>query len=138
MSVVVGYVPSAEGRAALGYAIRECALRGTDLVVVASGDAGHEPELQADLELARASAGRREVTVQVTGSGQEAGNELVEASTRRDVELVVIGVRRHSPVGKLALGTTAQRVILEAECPVTAVKVPSTPDDASHAGTAGA
>lgn len=122
MSVLVGYVPTAEGRAALGYAIRECALRGADLVVVVSGEEGYEQELHTDLELARASTGSREVTVRVAASGQEAGDELIEASSQRDAELVVIGVRHHSPVGKLALGSTAQRVILEALCPVTAVK----------------
>jgi nucleotide-binding universal stress UspA family protein len=47
---------------------------------------------------------------------------MIDASYEVDVELIVIGVRRRSPVGKLFLGSTAQRVILEAGCPVTAVK----------------
>ena len=54
--------------------------------------------------------------------GSDAADQIIDASYEEDIELIVIGVRRRSPVGKLFLGSTAQRVILEAGCPVTAVK----------------
>lgn len=54
--------------------------------------------------------------------GPDAADLMIDASYDEEVELIVIGVRRRSPVGKLFLGSTAQRVILEAGCPVTAVK----------------
>ena len=39
-----------------------------------------------------------------------------------DADLVVVALRRPRPVGKLLMGSVAQRILLEAGCPVLAVK----------------
>ncbi len=54
--------------------------------------------------------------------GLEAGEDLVELANEYKVDEIVIGVRRRSKVGKLLFGSTAQYVILNANCPVVSVK----------------
>jgi nucleotide-binding universal stress UspA family protein len=57
------------------------------------------------------------------GKPVEKFKELMgEFAAEVDAEFIVIGLRRRSPVGKLILGSNAQRVLLDAPCPVLAVK----------------
>ncbi len=51
----------------------------------------------------------------------DAAEAILAAQNQAEAALIVIGVRRRSPVGKLILGSTAQRMILQADCPVVAV-----------------
>jgi nucleotide-binding universal stress UspA family protein len=55
---------------------------------------------------------------------REPSEELLAVGRERRADLAVIGLRRRSPVGKVFMGSTAQRVLLEAPCPVLAVKSP--------------
>ncbi len=85
MSVVVGYVASEEGRAALRYAFEEARLRGTHVVVVVIEDDRGSRRLEEDLAHARASASGsadQETVVRVPEQGQTAANELVGALVR--------------------------------------------------------
>jgi nucleotide-binding universal stress UspA family protein len=123
MSVAVGYVASQEGRAALSAAIDEAVLRKTALQIM--GPVAGETSAEADADIRDAIAAAAAAGVQASlrpNEGTDAADFMIDASYEEDVELIVIGVRRRSPVGKLFLGSTAQRVILEAGCPVTAVK----------------
>ena len=126
MAVGVGFHGTPESRAALGHAIRECAVRGDDLVIVAPESITAGAEFGADLALARASLGKLEVRLRTVESDSQAAAELVDLSYEDSIDLLVIGLRRRSPVGKLVLGSVSQRVLLDAQCPVTAVKPPVT------------
>ena len=55
-------------------------------------------------------------------SYESPGEDLVRFAKDNDIDEIIIGVRRRSKVGKLVFGSTAQYVILEAPCPVLAVK----------------
>ena len=50
------------------------------------------------------------------------GEHLVQFAEQNSVDLIVIGVRRRSKVGKLLFGSNAQLIILTAPCPVLTVK----------------
>ena len=49
--------------------------------------------------------------------GKEPAEDLIEAAESSHAELIVIGLRRRTPVGKLILGSNAQRILLDATCP---------------------
>lgn len=129
-TVVVGYVPKPEGEAALDKAIEEAKLRGSKLVVVNSQRGGQsfdsEAAAKADGELAAVRAkldeSGVEYDVRQLVRGFEPAEDLISLAEANSAELIVIGLRRRSPVGKLILGSNAQRVLLDAPCPVLAVK----------------
>ena len=54
--------------------------------------------------------------------GLEAGEDLVQLAKEKEIDEIIIGVRRRSKVGKLIFGSTAQYVILNAPCPVVSIR----------------
>lgn len=131
-TVVVGYVAKPEGQAALTRAIEEARLRDSSLVVVSSHRGGQEYDddraasAQAQLDAVRSTLDASGVpfTLRQTVRGFEPAEDLIAVAEEHDAELLVIGLRRRSPVGKLILGSNAQRVLLDAPCAVLAVKAP--------------
>jgi len=131
MSIVVGYVPTPEGTAALDYAITEARKDDALLVVINSskGDAlvdsryAGQPEMD-DIDQMLDKEGVRHLVLHPV-RGHDATTEVLDAAEEHQADLIVIGLRRRSPVGKLFLGSTAQRILLEADCPVVAVKATS-------------
>lgn len=128
MSIVVGYVPTPEGNAALDRAITEARRTDTKLVLINSsrGDAlvdknyVNDPEIEIIKERLDREGLQHIILHPVRG--HDAANELLDAAEQHEAHLIVIGLRRRSPVGKLIMGSTAQHILLEATCPVLAVK----------------
>ena len=54
--------------------------------------------------------------------GMDPAEDLINVASEVAADFIVIGLRRRSPVGKLILGSNAQRILLDAPCPVLAVK----------------
>lgn len=129
-TIVVGYVPKPEGKAALRRAAEEARLRQLKLVVVNSHRGGREfdrddaLESEAQLEEVKSELSEAGVEFEVRQlvRGLDPAEDLVNVAKEVSAEFIVIGLRRRSPVGKLILGSNAQRVLLDAPCPVLAVK----------------
>lgn len=126
MSVVVAHLSTPEGREALDSAATEAVRRGTDLVVVVTEASVSTPELVAahedDLRRVEAHLEGTGTTLRREQGSSDLADDLVGAAERWSADLIVIGLRRRSPVGKLILGSNAQRILLDAPCPVLAVK----------------
>jgi nucleotide-binding universal stress UspA family protein len=128
MTIVVGYVPTPEGEAALTAAVAEAQLREQPLHVVNSsrGDSLVDSRfVQAQgIEDLRARLDATGVVYEIEQQvrGHEASEEVVVAADRVKASLIVIGIRRRTPTGKLLTGSQAQRILLDANCPVLAVK----------------
>ena len=129
-TIVVGYVPKAEGRAALRRAAEEAKLRDMRLVVVNSHRGGREFDdadaVQSEAQLEEVRSALREVGVEFEVRqlvrGLDPADDLVNVAKEVEADIIVIGLRRRSPVGKLILGSNAQLVLLDAPCTVLAVK----------------
>lgn len=124
-AVVVAYSPDQYGEAALEAGADEARRREVPLVVVNAtrGDAYVDPRFADTGTVAglRERVGDVEVLQSVV---PDVGAEVVRVAQEREASLVVVGVRHRSPVGKALMGSVSQRILLDATCPVLAVKPP--------------
>ncbi len=131
-TIVVGYVPSPEGEAALERAMSEAQLRKASLIIVNSQRGGRTADYE-ELEISDEQVKAISVRMQDAGlehevrglvRGNDPADDVVAVAEECSADLIVIGLRRRTPVGKLIMGSNAQRILLDAECPVLAVKKP--------------
>ena len=60
-------------------------------------------------------------------TGVDVADTVLDLVADADVELLVIGARRRSAVGKMIMGSVTQTIILRADVPVLVVKAPARP-----------
>lgn len=126
-TIVVAWSPDEFGRTAVEQGLAEARLRDGRVVVVNAtrGDALIDPGYAGapELDRLRESLAASGVAHEVRQSmGPDVGDQVLDVAAEVGADLVVVGVRRRSPVGKLIMGSVAQRVVLGADCPVLAVK----------------
>jgi nucleotide-binding universal stress UspA family protein len=129
MTVVVGYVPDATGYLAVTEAARQAQWRGTEVVVVnVIGPGGYTTPTPADEQQLDALAARLTddgVRFSIRHLDQEldhVSDEILRVARETGADLIVVGMHRRSAVAKMVLGSNAQRVLLEASCPVLSVR----------------
>ena len=131
MRILVGYDGSNIAKEALTVALKHArAFVGSEVYVVTSIVGGPEVPRQAfekaegDLRYTQSVFIKDKIpcTTRLLVRGMTPGEDLVRFIEENGIDEVIIGVRRRSKVGKLLFGSTAQKVILDAKCPVVVVK----------------
>jgi nucleotide-binding universal stress UspA family protein len=128
MTVLVSYIPTPEGWVALGEGIEQAGFRQTDLVVVnvAVGDKNSDVTFADEKDLDAVKTRLDELGIahsveQVLGA-RDVADAVLAAAHAHDVDLIVVGLRRRSAVGKAVFGSNAQNIIVAADCPVMSVR----------------
>ena len=128
MTILIGYVPTPVGEAALEQGLAEAARTSDDVVILNSPRRGATVDADQIDEKAAAELVERAAAAGVTARVEsvEHGSDMVgvfeDVVRAAGARMIVIGLRRRSPVGKLVMGSDAQRILLEASVPVLAVK----------------
>jgi len=130
VKIVVGFIDTREGHAAVDAAIAEARLRGGSLVIVNSMYGGSREKEEDYVSTAEAFETLQE-RLRSEGVAFEAheyvrgktpAEDLVTAARDHDAAMIVIGIRRRSSTGKLLLGSNALDILHDATVPVLCVK----------------
>jgi nucleotide-binding universal stress UspA family protein len=128
MTLLVAYVARPEGQAALDKGI-EIAKRRNERLVVVNASPGGTKEDEAMIDVQESE--RVEKLLRTAGidaefkqfvRGKSAVDEINALVDSLQASVLIIGLRKRSPVGKLIMGSVAQELLLTVSCPVLAVK----------------
>lgn len=129
MTILIGFTPEPASTHALDRGLAEARLRGQSVLLVnaTKGDAFVDTRYGSGTAIEELQHQLEESGVEfeiAQPMGPDIADLILEEAQRVDASLIVIGLRHRTPVGKLLLGSTAQRILLDADCPVLAVKSP--------------
>ena len=130
MKILVGYDGTNSAKEALNLAKSHAKAFGASVEVVTSMQKGTESDrsdieqAERGLEYAKSLFEKADIScnTHLLIRGLSPGEDLVEFANENQIGEIVVGVKRRSKVGKLLMGSTAQYVILTADCPVVTVK----------------
>ena len=127
---LVAYNGSVAAKAALALTKHQALLRGSYVYVVTSLEGGtkEKPEAISAANFALEEAG---VELKAAGiacnvhqlvRGLSPGEDIVKFAADNAVDFIFVGIEKKSRTQKILLGSTAQYIILKADCPVVTVK----------------
>ena len=124
--ILLAYVPSATSEAAFDFAVEEAERRDASLLVLAS-ERAHDPRKARGVTDQRPLQERLEETglgfeLRTVPKRDDPADDILDAVEHDDVDLVILGIRKRTPIGKILLGSTSQRVAIESPVPVVMVK----------------
>jgi nucleotide-binding universal stress UspA family protein len=130
MKFLVAYNGSTESQTALEMAVKQASVFNAKLFVITSMEGGHG-ETPKDIARVNRELDRVRRRLEDTGlehdvhevvRGRQPGEDIVIYARETGIDQIFVGIEKKSRTGKLLLGSTAQYIILKANCPVTTVK----------------
>ena len=130
MKLLVAYKESNVGMDMLKLAVQRIEAYSGEVFVVTSLLGGEQTDTQQAFEAEQALEVVKNYLeehginckVHMLVRGNTPGEDIVQFAAENEIDEIIIGVKNRSKVGKLLFGSTAQYVILKADCPVTSVK----------------
>ncbi len=130
MKFLVAYSGSNEARAALDLAVEHAALFKAKVFVITSMEGGRSEKPE---DIARVNQELKQVRqkledagvaheVHEMARGLSPGEDIVIFAKENQIDQIFVGIEKKSRTRKLLLGSTAQYIILKADCPVTTIK----------------
>ncbi|WP_435299527.1 universal stress protein [Timonella sp. A28] len=123
MTVLVAYNETAQGELALHAALDECRRREEPLTVLVltpqPDTAPTPPQLTALSESSDV-----DIQIMFRSNAIDVADAILDHAEQVHASMIVLGSRKRTPVGKFLLGSTTQRVLLDASVPVLVVKPP--------------
>ena len=130
MKIVVGYKESKLSKAILDTVKQHAKAFDATVYLIFSLEGGTGEKI-AEIDAAKGELSYAEGVLKEAGINVEAellirglspGEDIVEFANDKEADEIVVGVKMKSKVGKFLLGSTAQYVILNADCPVVTIK----------------
>ena len=130
MKIVVAFKKNNNSEESLRIAVEHAKAFHGEILLVTSMSNGDEQDLEAikeaeyNLEQAKQYCEDSGIVsdTHLLIRGFEPGEDIVMFAREQMVDVIIIGIKKRSKVGKFIFGSTAQVVILEAHCPVLSVK----------------